>query len=229
VLQHIAAERKASEDRLTVMMALESLGKSDLTCKILPHSTSTAEYLDSLSALRASTEQLSEIVESPTANLLVARVLEPLGRFIKNLPLLRRQIDARREACADYDAYVRRLRAEQARGDAAEEARAEVKVASATAALQDASAAVASSLAAAEQARVLLVRDAAEVILAARVHIHVRCAEAMQPLLCRMPGSSVTCVDLSEGTSHAQTATMAKLAQQRPLTLGAAPATAPAG
>jgi hypothetical protein len=209
VLQHVAAERKAAEDRLALAAALESLGSSDLTSKVIPHSVSTAAYLDSLTVLRRTTEHLVGVVEAPATNLLVARVIEPLGRMVKHLPVLRRLIDARRDACADYDAYVRRLKAEQGRGEAAEELRAEAKVAAAAVLLQEASTAVASALSAAEQARVILVRDAAEAILAVRLHVHTRSTEALQPLLVRMPGSATSSVDLAEGSIRALTATTA--------------------
>ncbi len=211
ILQHMAADRKAAEDRIALSVALESLGSSDLTGKILPHSLATSAYLDSLTAIRRTTERLFRIVELPETSLLVSRVVDPLGRLVKNLPVLRRLIDSRREACADYDSYVRKLKAEQARGDVAEMARSEAKVAAAASTLHEAGIAVSTALTAAEQMRVILVRDAAEVVTAVRVHLCSHSAEAFEPLLRQLPGSAACCVDLAEGSINAKTVTTAKL------------------
>lgn len=207
---HIASEHRAIDERLNLFKTLETLGASDLTGGALTHSADTAAYLDALRVLRATNEGAATAFERPALGHLAQRVVEPLNHLARGMPNLRRLIDARKDCCSDYDAYQRRLRAEQqaqaarvaaGSGDAAAAddtvAKAEAKVAAAAAALQEASAAVSHALGAAERTRAALACEAAQAVLASRVHMHACCSDTLQPLLLHFPGTASSLTELA--------------------------------
>ena len=216
VLSLVVSERKALEDRLNLYKTLEVLSASDLKSGILTHNANTAVELDALRGLRARHERVTEVVAQPALKLIESRIIGPIGHLIRFLPTLRKLIDARRESCSDYDAYQRRLRAEQqahlniggAIDPAAAEALAKAKAKSdaAATALHNATEAVARALSNAERTRTALAREAAQAALATSVHTHSCSRDALGPLLVQFPGSAS---NLTELAGHARVVSVA--------------------
>lgn len=98
VLMHVASLKKSCEDSRELVSVLDFFASADLKQGVVPNSAEAVRFLDAVQSMQRVHLGIKAAVARSVETMMTERVISPLGNLLRSLPVLKRHMDARRQA-----------------------------------------------------------------------------------------------------------------------------------
>jgi hypothetical protein len=98
LLLYVTSLKKSCEDSKELVSLLDFFASADVKHGVLPNTPEAVRFLDSVQSMLRVQTGIKAAVARSVEMMLTDRVITPLGALLRAMPLLRRQMDARRQA-----------------------------------------------------------------------------------------------------------------------------------
>ena len=97
-LQYVSSLKRSCEDSRELVESLDAFASADLRYSIVPNAPGSVKFLDAVQSMLRVQASVKAAVARSVELMIVEKVITPLGNLLKAMPVLKRQMDARRQA-----------------------------------------------------------------------------------------------------------------------------------